>query len=50
MARNALMVERAWAKVLPFTAVDIMEADDCEIEQPWPAIFRSVMTSPSMAR
>ena len=28
MARKALIVERAWARVLPFTATDIIEADD----------------------
>ena len=44
------MVERAWANVLPLTAVDIMEADDWEIEQPWPETLRSAMTPPSMAR
>ncbi len=49
-ALNARISLRASATVLPFTAADIIDVDAWLIEQPWPAIFRSVTVSPSTTR
>ena len=39
MDLNVRMVARVSARVLPLTAVDIIDADDWLIEQPWPVSF-----------
>ncbi len=44
---NVRMVARISARLLPLTAVDIMEADDWLIEQPCPVSFTSASWSPS---
>ena len=45
MALNALVRSRTWARVLPLTAADIIEADDWLIEQPWPPMRMSLTVS-----
>lgn len=48
IALNARVSARASARVLPFTAADIIDAaDDWLIEQPCPPILTSVIVSPS---
>ena len=47
MALNALVRSRTSATVLPDTAADIIDADDWEMEQPWPAILMPVTVAPS---
>ena len=42
IALNARVRSRTSSTVLPFTAADIIDADDWLIEQPWPAMRTSV--------
>ena len=44
------MVARVSARLLPFTAVDIIDADDWLIEHPWPVSLTSASRSPSIWR
>ena len=41
------MTARASSTLLPFTAADIIEADDWLIEQPWPVMRMSEIVPPS---
>ena len=45
MALNARIKSRASEAVRPFTAADIIDADDWLMEQPWPEILMSATRS-----
>ena len=47
IALNARVTARASPTLLPFTAADIIDADDWLIEQPWPVMRMSEMVPPS---